>query len=181
MKFLESPKQDMEDWAYSDQFSWIPTDFQLGDNGGPAKVLGYINNVHPKLQKNLISVIECLVGRFSLLWDKVLTDVHPSNNDDLPGREKVQAPYSWRDHPEYPEPEWEVRAELGVDEYNRRWGAWEENKIIVLPTVNELGYRKCGRDITSRETAYSIQGKQVQVIVKLANIHLVCHCLVHVV
>ncbi|KAG9028509.1 hypothetical protein FS837_003856 [Tulasnella sp. UAMH 9824] len=172
LKFLESPEQDMEAWAYSDQFSWIPTDFQLGDNGSPARVLGYINNVHPRLHKDLISVIECLVGRFSLLWDKVLTDVHPKNNDYLPGREKVRGSYSWSTHPEHPEPRWKDRAELGVEEYNTRRDAWEENKIIVLPTVNEQGYWKCSRDIISRETAYSIQGKPVQVIVKLANIHL---------
>ncbi|KIO24286.1 hypothetical protein M407DRAFT_77137 [Tulasnella calospora MUT 4182] len=38
--------------------------------------------------------------------------------------------------------------------------------------VNEHGYCGSGQDITCRETTYSIQGAIVQVIVKLANIHL---------
>ncbi|KAG8979674.1 hypothetical protein FRB90_008017, partial [Tulasnella sp. 427] len=78
---LERPTIDkqLSPWAYSNDFSWIPTDFQLGPDGQPAKALGYINNVHPNHGKDLIETIEALVGRFSLLWDKVLTDLHLSN------------------------------------------------------------------------------------------------------
>ncbi|KIO21962.1 hypothetical protein M407DRAFT_28449 [Tulasnella calospora MUT 4182] len=163
---------DMENWAYSDEFAWIPTDFQLEENGTPATALGYINNVHPKQHKDLIRVIESLVGRFSLLWDKVLTDIHPDNNDCLPGSYKVVGAYEWDEHPDYPQPSWQEQETIGREEFYRRLDAYEENKIITLPTVDESGYRESGEDITSRECEYSIQGKVVQVIVKLANIHL---------
>lgn len=173
LKLLEEPNGDLEAWAYSDSFSWIPTDFQLGDNGAPAKALGYINNIHPQHHKDLTTVIESVVGRFSLLWDKVLTDIHPENNDRLPGREKVATSYEWADHPDYPRPLWKDRGALGNEEFNRLYDAWREHKIISLSTVDESGYRGKGEDITHRYSTYSIQGKKVQVIVKLANIHLV--------
>ncbi|KAG9048186.1 hypothetical protein FS837_000532 [Tulasnella sp. UAMH 9824] len=169
---LNAKKGDLEAWAYSKKFSWIPTDFQLGENGVPANALGYINNVHPKQHKDLTTVIECLVGRFSLLWDKVLTDIHPDNNDYLPGREKVPGSYEWTAHPDHPQPYWHDREKIGVEQFNRLWDEHDEHKIITLPTVNESGYRGSGQDITHRRSTYSIQGKVVQVIVKLANIHL---------
>ncbi|KAG8939067.1 hypothetical protein FRC04_007031 [Tulasnella sp. 424] len=65
--------------SYSTKFSQIPTEFQIGSNGEPAKALGYINNVHPEHGRDLVTVIEALVGRFSILWDRVLTDLHPLN------------------------------------------------------------------------------------------------------
>ncbi|KIO21963.1 hypothetical protein M407DRAFT_28450 [Tulasnella calospora MUT 4182] len=172
LELLDDPDGDLEAWAYSEKFAWIPTDFQLGENGAPATALDYVNNVHPKQHKDLITVIECLVGRFSLLWDKVLTDIHPDNNDRLPGREKIVGSYKWDEHPDYPQPPWKERETLGAEEFSRRWDTYEENKIITLPTVDQNGYRGSGQDITSRKSRYSIQGKVAQVIVKLANIHL---------
>ncbi|KAG8960105.1 hypothetical protein FRC05_007053, partial [Tulasnella sp. 425] len=65
-----SPAGNMGAWSYSTKFSQIPTEFQLGSNGEPAKALGYINNVHPEYGRDLVTVIEALVGRFSLLWDR---------------------------------------------------------------------------------------------------------------
>ncbi|KAG8912828.1 hypothetical protein FRC01_004876 [Tulasnella sp. 417] len=172
LKVLEAPDEDMDGWAYSDQFCWIPTDFQLGENGAPAKALGYINNVHPQKHKDLIPVIEDLVGRFSLLWDKVLTDIHPEHHGKLPGRTKVTQSYEWVDNPEYPDPPWQLEQELGKEEYQKRFELWKENRVLKPPTVDERGYHGSGQDITSRDVTYSIQGKEVQVIVKLANIQL---------
>lgn len=62
---------NLPEWSYSKRLAWIPTDFQIGRDGAPAKALAYINNVHPQRHANLVPVIEALVGRFSLLWDRV--------------------------------------------------------------------------------------------------------------
>ncbi|KAG8912827.1 hypothetical protein FRC01_004875, partial [Tulasnella sp. 417] len=172
LKPLDFTDGDLEFWAYSDGFCWIPTDFELGENGDPARALGYINNVHPRQHQGLITVIKCLVGRFSLLWDKVLTDIHPEHDYQDLGRVKVSGSYEWTDHLEYPKPRWKDFKGLGINEYDRRYLLWDAHKSIKLPTVDERGYHGSGRDITSREATYSIQGKKVQVIVKLANIHL---------
>ncbi|KAG8931783.1 hypothetical protein FRC01_000812 [Tulasnella sp. 417] len=171
LKPLRAPRKEMDSWAYSDKFCWIPTDFQLGENGTPAKALGYINNVHPDQHKDLISVIESLVGRFSLLWERVLTDIHP-DNDPLPGRQKVVGSYTWAHHPDYPLPSVQDRFALPSLEFNRRLDAAAAHRTFKLPTVHQHGYRGSGQDITFRKSTYSIQGRIVQVIVKLANIHL---------
>ncbi|KAG8927824.1 hypothetical protein FRC01_006879 [Tulasnella sp. 417] len=173
LKLLEPPVRDQDSWSYSDKFSWIPTDFQLGENGEPAKVLGHINNVHPEHHKELIPVIEGLVGRFSLLWDRVLTDLYPENEATLPARGRVVGMYKWtEDENTAPRPHWREYEVLGGDEYNRRYSAWEESRVISVPTVDKQGYRGSGGDVAHRAHTYSIQGKKVQVIVKLANIHL---------
>ncbi|KIO18082.1 hypothetical protein M407DRAFT_32229 [Tulasnella calospora MUT 4182] len=172
-ELLKPPVQDQESWSYSEKFSWIPTDFQLGENGEPAKVLGHINNVHPEHHKELVPVIEGLVGRFSLLWDRVLTDLYPANDATLPGRGRVVGMYKWEETENSPpRPAWKEYQELGTEEYNRRYRAWEESRAIVVPTVDKRGYRASGGNIAHREHTDSIQGKKVQVIVKLANIHL---------
>ncbi|KAG9048184.1 hypothetical protein FS837_000530 [Tulasnella sp. UAMH 9824] len=165
---LYDAQEELQAWTYSERFSWIPTDFQLGKNGVPATALGYINNVHPK-HKDLITVIESLVGRFSLLWDKVLTDIHPANKDGLPRRGKVVGSYEWTDHPDHPFPDEDERWE---EDYNSRLLACAENRIVTQPTVDKRGYRGSGENIRRRKRLYSTQGKVVQVIVKLENIHL---------
>lgn len=141
----------------------------MGKNGVPATALGHINNVHPK-HKDLIIVIESLVGRFSLLWDKVLTDIHPANKDGFPRRGKVVGSYDWIDHPDHPFPNEDERWE---EDYNSRLYACAENRTINLPTVDKRGYRGSGENIRRRKSLYSTQEKIVQVIVKLENIHLV--------
>ncbi|KAG9024291.1 hypothetical protein FS837_005421 [Tulasnella sp. UAMH 9824] len=169
LKPLTAHYKGMAFWAYSSKFAWIPTDFQLGMNGAPATALGYINNVHPDQNKDLVTALESLVGRFTLLWDRVLTDTHP-DNDSLPGTRKVVGSYTWTDHPKHPKPSW--HRVLGNREFNKRLNAWQEHKILSLPTVDKHGYRGSRQDITRRNSTYSIQGKIVQVIIKLANIHL---------
>ncbi|KAG8904243.1 hypothetical protein FRC01_008816, partial [Tulasnella sp. 417] len=61
---------------------------------------------------------------------------------------------------------------LTEEEYDKLYEAYEENRIISLPWVDESGYTESGKDVSQRNATYSIQGKKVQVIVKLANIHL---------
>ncbi|KAG9022000.1 hypothetical protein FS837_006801 [Tulasnella sp. UAMH 9824] len=58
------------------------------------------------------------------------------------------------------------------EEFNRLYNAWKEHRIITLPTVDEGGFPGSDLDLTYRKRAYSVQGEVIQVIVKLANIHL---------
>ncbi|KAG8988969.1 hypothetical protein FRB90_002465 [Tulasnella sp. 427] len=173
LEHLQRPKQDLDSWSYSDKFAWIPTDFQLGQNGEPAKALDYINNVHPEHNKDLVPVIEALVGRFSLLWDRVLTDLFPTNQGMLPGRQRVKGMYEWVEaEGSAPKPVWGQYHEMGAEAWNAAYNAWEETRVLVPPTVDERGYRHSTKNVAQRRYYYSLQGKKVQVIVKLANIHL---------
>ncbi|KAG9031225.1 hypothetical protein FS837_003028 [Tulasnella sp. UAMH 9824] len=166
---LENVPEEEKDWhpRSNDQVLDL-----LGENCSPVKALGYINNVDQQKHKDLIPTIECLVGRFSLFWDKVLTDILPKHDFRDLGRTKVSGLYEWIYDPDYPLPRWEERQELGKDGWNGRSNPCDAHKSIKLPTVDERGYRGSGRDITSREVTSSMQGKKAQVIIKIANIHL---------
>ncbi|KAG8909631.1 hypothetical protein FRC00_009759 [Tulasnella sp. 408] len=102
---LTAPSQDnnLEERSYSTNFSWIPTEFQLGSGGEPAKALGYINNVHPKHGRDLVTAIEALVGRFSLLWDRSLIDLQNRNRQQLQGQRQTP------EKPEYAGGPWTVQ------------------------------------------------------------------------
>ncbi|KAG8904244.1 hypothetical protein FRC01_008817, partial [Tulasnella sp. 417] len=98
----------------------------------------------PTATSRPITVIECLVGRFSLLWDKVLTDIHPEHDYQDLGRAKVSGLYEWTDHLEYPKPRWKDFKGLGINEYDQRYLLWDAHKSIKLPTVDEGGYHGSG-------------------------------------
>ncbi|KAG8925532.1 hypothetical protein FRC02_009611 [Tulasnella sp. 418] len=149
------------DYTLSKKFAWIPTDFHIAESGASAEAKGYINNLHPSYT-GLYKGIETLVARFSYLFDHVLTDLHPSN--PLPVRTSHDFDYddAYEASPEQRE------GESTVDYRNRYW-EWNENRPIILPTVPEEGYPGTLQD---RRVRYSIQGRDVQIIVKLANIHL---------
>jgi hypothetical protein len=149
-------------WAMSDKFAWIPTDFLIALDGSYAKAKGYINN----LQKHseMYPVVEELVARFVSLFDRVLTDSHPDNGKTA-NFLRITGTYAIAeglgDEPGYYGPEHEEEA----------WRAYNERRkaFIRPPTVNG----SYTQDISRRKTTYSLFGRTVQIIVKLANIHLV--------
>lgn len=60
-------------------FQWLPTDFDISrsaDGAISAKALSYINNVHPQEQRALYPVLEELVACFVPMWERVLGDAH---------------------------------------------------------------------------------------------------------
>ncbi|KAG9012311.1 hypothetical protein FRB90_006721 [Tulasnella sp. 427] len=148
-------------WAVSKKFTWIPTDFEIAKDGSSAKALGYINNLHPSRSPELYKVVEALVARFSFLWDRVLTDLHPDN--PIPYR--IRGRYEWIEDEEKPEPD-EDDFEV-YEQYEEAHDRWEESRTLITPSVPLEGYTK---DISERKEVYSVQGRKVQVIVKLANI-----------
>ncbi|KAG9047233.1 hypothetical protein FS837_002755 [Tulasnella sp. UAMH 9824] len=148
-------------WAVSDKFTWIPTDFDVAEGGKSAKALGYINNIHPSRHPELYSVIEGLVARFTFLWDRVLTDSHPKN----PVPYRIRGWYEWVEEEGYPKPEEENFDDY--DQYEEALEWWQESRTLITPTVPKEGYTK---DISARNEIYSVQGRRIQVIVKLANI-----------
>ncbi|KAG8999827.1 hypothetical protein FRB90_011942 [Tulasnella sp. 427] len=154
------PQPAYERWAYSKKFCWIPTDFDVPSGGQPAKALSYINNIEPDLVE-LYSVVEGVVGRFALLWDRVLTDLHPENGGS---KYRVFGAYEWNADNAGTEPEWDSG---NNENYDDEYEAWADRRELAMPSVPEEGYTE---DISERKVQYSIQGKKVQVIVKLANI-----------
>lgn len=159
------------------KFQWLPTDFQVNGKGD-VKALGYINNLHPS-HEGLFKCIEDVIKYFIPLWERVLTDmVH-----DLPMR--IPGPYLPIEQvdPNYPK-EKQNKRKGGVegveddDEEENYWelvedymdNVWSDNKIVGLPDVPEEGY---SGGLEMRNQYISLGGKKLQIIVKLANIHLV--------
>ncbi|KIO23097.1 hypothetical protein M407DRAFT_27424 [Tulasnella calospora MUT 4182] len=147
-------------WAASKRFTWIPTDFDLATGGQSAKALGYINNIHPSRHSDLHTIIEELVARFSLLWDRVLTDLHPDN----PVPYRIENTYKWKESTD------SAPYEDSFDHYDEWLHAmelWREERTSIRPTVPDGGYAK---DISKREAVYSIKGRKLQVFVRICNI-----------
>ncbi|KAG8931359.1 hypothetical protein FRC01_001461 [Tulasnella sp. 417] len=151
-----------ESWSFSDKFAWLSTDFEIAQDGNSAKAVSYINNLHPS-HTELYSVIEALVARFSLIFDRVLTDLA---NYEESWHLRITGGYSF-DNEDEEEPEQEDEEEW--EAYEARKETWNMQRAISLPTVPSDGYTM---DISKRPKTYTIRGKTAQIIVKLANIHL---------
>ncbi|KAG8737182.1 hypothetical protein FRC12_017243, partial [Ceratobasidium sp. 428] len=167
------PSPGSQSWAkersyhVSRKFQWLPTDFVVSDDGKSVKSTGYINNLHPDQHAGLHAAIEKLIGAYIPLFERVLTDSIPSNKA-VPARTKNTYSY---DEGYKPEPEW--KDDMNDDEeeeYERLHKEWFENRPIVLPDVPSEGYVL--GSLEKRSAWYSLAGKTIQVIVKLANIHL---------
>lgn len=201
----------------SDKFQWLPTDFQVDEDGG-VMALGYINNLHPS-HEGVYKCVEDLIKHFIPLWERVLTDMLHELPTRIPGSylpiEQIDPNY-----PRYEEERGdtsdagdEISSAEGEDERNSKEGeategsdlakeddeggsdsveqgdrdtpmdyynrleeymetVWSENKIIGLPDVPDGGYPG---GLEKRDLKITLRGKRLQIIVKLANIHLVSH------
>jgi hypothetical protein len=131
--------------------------------------MSYINNLHPHHHKDLYGVIEKIIARVMPLWNMTLT---PLQKDYIiePRIEYTDCAY---DPDPYSMPE-EDRPQEGEDEdeddYNERLAEWEENiRELVLPEPEEFKPRSTGSSVDLRK---EFGQRGLQVIVKLANIHL---------
>ncbi|KAG8889669.1 hypothetical protein FRB99_003966, partial [Tulasnella sp. 403] len=152
-------------YATSTRFQWIPTDFSIAPDGSSAKALGYINNLYPSTHADLYHLIETLVARFSFLFDRVLTDLQPHNPVPL----RTNREYRWIGN--YNANTFDRKThQIGTVLFpiiRKNWN--NQVQALALPTVPLAGYTE---DISQRNSRYSIQGRIVQIIVKIASIHL---------
>lgn len=151
---------------FSERFQWLPTDVDVSDDGD-VTFRSYVNNVHPEAHHELASVLPDLFARFLPLWENVLTDLrHPR-----PLRIEAD-PYGWYDsEPEYPD-----RSSYSDDEaYAEAVQAWEEaeddwweNRRPVIPDAPVF----TPPEVPDDAARVDLRGRRLQVIVKLATIHL---------
>ncbi|QRV77245.1 hypothetical protein RhiJN_05260 [Ceratobasidium sp. AG-Ba] len=161
----ESSRWEHEaNYHVSRKFQWLPTDFAVSEDGKSVKSASYINNLHPDHHRDLHEVVEGLIGSFLPLFERVLTDSIPANRA-VP--ERTNNSYSYKDDYK-PAPSYQQYSDR--NEYHRLYEEWSEGRPICLPDVDSEGY-KLG-SLEKRDIWYSLGGKTIQVIVKLANIHL---------
>ncbi|KZV96699.1 hypothetical protein EXIGLDRAFT_642899 [Exidia glandulosa HHB12029] len=144
----------------STKFAWLPTTFRVSASGEVAAI-SYINNIWPE-QTALFSVIERILGRFVPMFERVLTDLLPENAKSLAPR--ITAHYTRIGGYTLQEPE----KEDGEDDYAYydRLDEWEEARVMH-PDPEEYDPARAERKIH-----YTLRDREIQVIVKLANIHL---------
>ncbi|NUS12149.1 MAG: DUF4246 domain-containing protein [Streptomyces sp.] len=161
-----NPTDRSSRYEFSEKFQWLPTDVDVHDDGEVA-FRSYVNNVHPEKHRELAAVLPELFARMLPLWENVLTDLrHPR-----PLRIEAD-PYGWYDsEPEYPD-----RSSYGDDEAyaeaRRTWeealDAWWENRRPVVPDAPDF----TPPEVPGDSARVDLRGRRLQVIVKLATIHL---------
>ncbi|KAF8601374.1 hypothetical protein BDV93DRAFT_524780 [Ceratobasidium sp. AG-I] len=153
-----------KNYHVSRRFQWLPTDFQVSDDGKSVKSLGYINNINPDEHATLHATVEELVGAFLPLFERALTDSLPEN---IIIPQRVTNGYSYDEEYE-PSPNEEDFED--ADEFDERYREWEAKRPFEQPDVKAEGYVL--GSLERRGFWYSLNGRTIQVIVKLANIHL---------
>ncbi|KAF5354276.1 hypothetical protein D9756_007047 [Leucocoprinus leucothites] len=163
------PSQDNVDSAYSKKFQWLPCDVDI--SGDTPKILSYINNLRPKEHPALYQVIEKILAKVIPLWNATLS---PLREDKFPER----ITYSCA---EYDDSAWEKYLEEngpkqgdeeGDDDFEDRQNDWEtdhKHSFYIHPDV-ERDFSPQPVQKVDLKMDFSSTG--LQVIVKLANIHL---------
>ncbi|KAJ7122793.1 hypothetical protein C8R44DRAFT_621154 [Mycena epipterygia] len=168
--------------ALSRRFCWLPSDFSVNKTDGSVNLVSpYINNLHPTKHKSLYRIIESVIASFVPLFERVLSQVNGQDKDlyrDItPGSGRIIAErtfgtwagYNWKFCGTAVPCIWskgEVQYELGMSDAEYKKLRKEAPK--VLPEAHEEYTGELEKTIVP----YSLRGKTIQCIIKLANIHL---------
>lgn len=175
--------------AFSTQFQWLPCDVDLSGGKGSAKITSYINNLHPRGKKDLYPIIEEILARTIPMWDLTLTPLK------TPLRTIQQSQRIQYDNVDYdPDPEngpdtdgpQQEEDEDEDDYYDRRqeWiaatrrvvkpepGKFNPSPILEVQHKYAMGETEGLDPKTSVDIYRDFGDRGLQVIVKLANIHL---------
>ncbi|KAG8731665.1 hypothetical protein FRC11_002997 [Ceratobasidium sp. 423] len=153
------------DYFVSKRFQWLPTDFKVSQDGKSVKSESYINNLHPVEHVDLHKAIEDLIAAYIPLFERTLTDSIPENRV-IP--ERALDYYKYNDNGYAGSPKYKDYS--NDDEYYKAYREWEENRPFATPGVKQGGYEP--GSLEKREIKYTLGGRTIQVIAKLANIHL---------
>ncbi|MFF9016957.1 DUF4246 domain-containing protein [Streptomyces sp. NPDC014870] len=161
-----NPTDRYSTYEFSERFQWLPTDVDISDDGD-ATFLSYVNNVHPETHGELAAVLPDVFARLRPLLENVLTDLRN------PRPLRIEAdPYGWYDaKPEYPHRSSYSDAEAHAQArraYDEAYDAWWENRHPVVPDAPDFTPPP-SPDASAR---VDLRGRRLQVIVKLATIHL---------
>lgn len=162
----QNPTDRYSKHEFSERFQWLPTDVDVSDEG-EVTFRSYVNNVHPEHHRELAAALPDLFARMRPLLENVLTDLrHPR-----PLRIEAD-PYGWYDsEPEHPD-----KAAYSDDEaytealraYERAQDDWWENRRPVVPDAPAF----TAPGLPDADARVDLRGRGLQVIVKLATIHL---------
>ncbi|MFJ9079537.1 DUF4246 domain-containing protein [Streptomyces sp. NPDC102278] len=162
----QNPTDRYSKYEFSEKFQWLPTDVDVSDDGAVA-FRSYVNNVHPERHRELAAVLPDLFACLRPLLENVLTDLrHPR-----PLRIEAD-PYGWYDPaPEYPN-KTSYSDDAAYAEARRAWDEahddWWENRRPAIPDAPAF----TPPESPDESARVDLRGRSLQVIVKLATIHL---------
>lgn len=162
----QNPTDRYSKYEFSEKFQWLPTDVDISADGDAA-FRSYVNNVHPGTHHELASVLPDLFARMRPLLENVLTDLR------YPRPLRIKAdPYGWYDsEPEYPNKS-SYSSDEAFKEARHAWevahDAWWENRRPVVPDAPAYA----PPELPDASARVDLRGRRLQVIVKLATIHL---------
>ncbi len=162
-----NPTSSSSKYEFSERFQWLPTDVDVSDDGEVA-FRSYVNNVHPEAHRGLLAVLPDVLARFRPLWENVLTDLrHPR-----PLRIEADA-FGWYDGSEPVSPDESAYGdEAAYDEAVQAWEKaqddWWENRRPTVPDAPAF----TPPELPDASARVDLRGRRLQVIVKLATIHL---------
>ncbi|KAL8728685.1 MAG: hypothetical protein Q9166_005249 [cf. Caloplaca sp. 2 TL-2023] len=167
---------------WSKKFQWLPAEFEASPNSNDINAKSYINNLHPRDHPDLYSIIPQIMAKVIPLWDRVLSHVVCPT---IPPRVSDWS-NSYEGYKEDPEEQPGQEEDEDTDTWQTRLDEWRDQREVVEPEPGEF-----------KTTAERIQGDgsnselnrpqppdthpcvnlrkdygRLQVIVKLANIHL---------
>ncbi|CAI6295245.1 unnamed protein product [Periconia digitata] len=171
--------REPEQHFYSSRFQWLPCEVALQDDGS-VKITSYINNLQPRKHRGLYQVLEKIIAKVLPMWNTTLTSMeHRMWKETRIQLDDKELP--WKD----PEGERVPGENEGEDEKEELDADWEkENRTLCPPEPEPYEPDSwCGEDsVTSRYPHLTAIPKTnlrkdfaqhgLQIIVKLANIHL---------
>ncbi|MFF4542080.1 DUF4246 domain-containing protein [Streptomyces aureus] len=163
----QNPTGRFSKYEFSEKFQWLPTDVDISADGDVA-FRSYVNNVDPDRHSELAAVLPDLLGRMRPLLENVLTDLrHPR-----PPRIKAD-PFGWYEsqQPDYPDKS-SYDDDASYAEAVRVWGEaqdeWWNSRRPTVPDAPEF----TAPELPDASVRVDLRGRRLQVIVKLATIHL---------
>ncbi|MGW7458776.1 DUF4246 domain-containing protein [Streptomyces sp. NPDC054797] len=162
----QNPADRYSKYEFSEKFQWLPTDVDVSEDG-EVVFSSYVNNLHPEAHRELAGVLPDVFARMRPLLENVLTDLrHPR-----PLRIEAD-PYGWYDsEPQYPDKSSYSDADAyaeALSAWDEAFEDWSENRRPVIPDAPDFTPPP-SPDASAR---VDLRGRGLQVIVKLATIHL---------
>ena len=158
------PPPDSDEAALSTRFSWLPTAFDVAEDGSRVTALNYINSMTPLTDPNLTPQLESLLALFIPLFSRVMFDLE----NPLPPISQESCTRDQTGRPEYDPTA--SRADGYWDKYEAQEEVWQRGAALIQPDLPNLHERPLvetrGADLTI------LNGTEIKVITKIAEIRL---------
>lgn len=148
---------------WSKRFQWLPCSVQFADEED-VKITSYINNLHPVHHEHLYGIIEKFIAKSLPLWSQVLNSFLQGGHNRVP---MACTEYEFPNGRQRPKEEGDVPGTVAYYEAQEQW--YQDNRVLIKPDARDYSSRAQHVNVDLRKR---FAEKGLQVIVKLANIHL---------